>query len=138
MPNLFAVVVKAVHSRLAKESVDPLGIGGGRVGSETVIADLTLFRKLCLPGFVPYDFAVAAPQRDQVALELIRAAFRFSRHKIPGVAGHVDVVAVNDRAGRARSRKLRLPHDVLSVAPVERKALRTAGPHASRTAERGP
>ena len=93
LPKLLALVVKGEDPGLAEERVDSIRVSSRRIGRVAVVADAFLFRQFGRNGSIPYDFTRVTTQGDQVSLELVQATARLAGHRVPAVAGHIDVVA---------------------------------------------
>ena len=124
MPELIAVQVKGQGSGLAEEDVDTLAVGGGGVAGIAVFphhGPEFILRLGGGHGLVPDDLAIGELEAEQMTLELGDVTGIVRVQAIAAVTGHVDLVAPDNRAGRARTGQGGLPGEVFGVTPGDRQ-----------------
>src|SRR5262249_38148384 len=141
MPELLAVEIETEDPRLAEEDIEFLAVGDRRAGGVTMVgafAGVAVFGKGRFEYLRPDGLAVAAIQTQEMPAEFLLLARRFRVHAVAGIAGDVDALAEDHRAGGAGAGQLHFPGDVVLRRPPDRQPSLVAGPLSGRPTELAP
>lgn len=139
LPELLALEIKGEYTRLAEEDINSFVVGHRRTRCVAVlVSNRRLLRQFGRDLLGPGNPAAPTIQAHHVQLELLHVAVWLSWHVVAAVASQKNLFIGDDRTGRAGTRQLGLPDNILLLTPSQGQPLGRADSQPAGPPKLGP